>query len=169
MIIYHPAYDFNHCAFRFITLLSAIKEHKINWETMQILDFYYVFPHLLADIRLPRNPIATKQKLKKIIPETYESLPNPRQQMFELKALQNETARALVAKGLIDKNLYLKNIIKLHAERVPETLHEQIIKNEKRETEWFQLLVEVLAKYPINGKNGLKHRTQLLEFRYDTN
>lgn len=168
MIIYHPAYDINHCAFRFITLLSDIKEHTINWETMQILDFYYVFPHLLADIRLPRNSIATKQMLKKI-PEPYESLPNPRRLMYGLKALQNEAARALVAKGLIDKDSYLKNIISLYAERVPETLYEQIVKNEKRKTRWFQLLVEVLAKYPINGKDGLKHRTQLLEFRYDTN
>ena len=168
MIIYHPAYDLNHCVFRFITLLYSIKDHAINWEAMQILDFYYVFPNLLADIRLPRNSIATRQMLKKI-PVTYESLSNPRRLMFGLKALQNEAARALVAKGLIDKDSYLKNIIRLHAKRVPETLCEQIIKDEKRNTQWFQLLVEVLAKYPINGKDGLKHRTQLLEFRYDKN
>ena len=168
MIIYHPAGDINHCAFRFITLLSDIKEHEINWETMQILDFYYVFPHLLSDIRLPRNSIATKKMLKKI-PEPYESLQNPRRLMFNLKALHNEAARALVAKGIIDKDSYLRNIIRLYAERVPETLNNQIVKNEKRKTQWYQLLVEVLAKYPIKGKDGLKDRTQLLEFRYDTN
>jgi len=168
MIIYHPAYDLNHCAFRFITLLTDIKEHEINWETMQILDFYYVFPHLLADIHLPRNSIATKQMLK-TVPEPYESLPNPQRLMFGLKALHNEAARALVAKGLIDKDSYLKNIIRLYAKRVPETLNNQIVKNKKRKTRWYQLLVEVLAKYPINGKDGLKDRTQLMEFRYDTN
>jgi hypothetical protein len=168
MIIYHPAYDLNHCAFRFITLLFDIKEQEVNWETMQILDFYYVFPHLLAYIRLPRNSIATKQMLKKI-PEPYESLPNSRQLMFGLKALHNEAARALIAKGIIDKDSYLRNIIRLYAERVPETLNNQIVKNEKRKTQWYQLLVEVLAKYQINGKDGLKDRTQLLEFRYDTN
>jgi len=168
MIIYHPAYDLNHCAFRFITLLSDIKEHEINWESMQILDFYYVFPHLLADIRLPRNSIATIKRMEQI-PKPYEALPNPRRLMFDLKSLQNEAARSLIAKGLIDKNLYLKNIIRLYAERVPETLNNQIVNNEKRKTLWYQLLVGVLAQYPINGKDGLKDRTQLLEFRYDTN
>ena len=168
MIIYHPAYDLNHCAFRFITLLSDVKEHEIKWETMQILDFYYVFPHLLANIRLPRNAIATKQTLKNI-PEPYESLPNPRKLMFDLKALHNPAARALVSKGLIDKESYLRNIIRLYAERVPEALNTQIVNNEKRKTHWYQFLVKVLATWPINGKDGLKDRTQLLEFRYDTN
>jgi ABC-3C biological conflict system middle component len=168
MIIYHPAYDLNHCAFRFITLLSDIDEHQMEWETMQLLDFYYVFPHLLSDIRLPQNPVATKRTLKNI-PIPYESLPNPQRLMFGLKALHNEAARALVAKGIVDKDSFLKNIIRLYAEKVPETLIDQINKNEKRNTLWYKLLVKVLAKYPINGKNGLKDRTQLMEFRYDTN
>jgi hypothetical protein len=168
MIIYHPACDLNHCAFRFITLLSDIDEHQIEWETMQIIDFYYVFPHLLSDIRLPQNPIATKQTLKNIS-QPYESLPNSRRLMFGLEALQNEAARALVSKGIIYKDLYLRSIIRLHAERVPETLNDQIKKNEKRNSQWYQLIVKVLAKYPINGKNGLKDRSQLMEFRYDTN
>ena len=168
MIIYHPAYDFNHCVFRLINLLSDIKEKEINWETLQILDFFYVFPHLLVDIRLPRNSIATTQMLNRI-PEPYESLPNPRRLMFGLKALQNEAARALVSKGIIDKDSYLKNIIRLYTERVPETLNNQILKNGNRKTLWYRLLVQALAKCPLNGKNGLKDRTQLMEFRYDTN
>lgn len=168
MIIYHPAYDLNHCVFRFITLLSDIDEHQIEWETMQILDFYYVFPHLLSDIRLPRNPIATKRTLINI-PIPYETFPNPRRLMFSLKALHQEAARALVAKGILDKDLYFKSIVRLYSERVPEALNDQINKNEKRNTVWYQLIVKVLANYPVNGKDGLKDRTQLMEFRYDTN
>jgi hypothetical protein len=168
MIIYHPAYDLNHCAFRFITLLSDIDGNQTEWDTMQILDFYYVFPHLLADIRLPRNPIATK-KILKSIPNPYETLPNPRRLMFELRALHQEAARALVAKGILDKDLFLKNIIRLYSERVPEALNVQINNNEKRNTFWYQLIVKFMATYPINGKNGLKDRTQLMEYRYDTN
>jgi hypothetical protein len=168
MIIYHPAYDLNHCAFRFITLLSDIDGNQTKWETMQILDFYYVFPHLLYDIRLPRNPIATKKTLK-FIPNPYETLPNPRRLMFELRALHQEAARALVAKGILDKNLFLKNIIRLYSERIPEALRLQINNNENRNTIWYQLIVKCLAMHPINGKNGLKDRTQLMEYRYDTN
>jgi len=99
MIIYHPAYDLNHCAYRFITLLSDIDGNKTEWDTLQLLDFYYVFPHFLSEIRLPKNPIATKNKLKKIS-GPYETLPNPQRLMFELSALHKETARALVAKGI---------------------------------------------------------------------
>ncbi len=51
--------------------------------------------------------------------------------------------------------------------KVPEVLNAQIAKNEKRNSIWYQLLVKFLAKYPINGKNGLKDRCGLMEFRYD--
>ncbi len=166
MIIYHPAYDINHCIFRFACLLSDTDQNWLDWETLQILDFYYVFPHLLAEIRLPNNLVATKQSLRKI-PKPYECLPNPQRLMFGLKTLHNETARALVAKGMFDKGLYLKSIIKLDIKTISEPLAHQIEKNEKRNTQWYQLLVRVFATFPLNGKNGLKSRTQLMEFRYD--
>ncbi|MCK4821334.1 hypothetical protein KA005_36545 [bacterium] len=166
MIIYHPAHDINHCAFRFINLLSDVEQNQLDWQTLQILDFYYVFPHLLADIRLPRNQVATKRHLKSI-PTTYESLPNARRLMFGLKALHNETARALVAKGILNKEPFLRNIIKLDIYKIPATLSCQIEDNTKRNTQWYKLLVQVLAGYPLNGKDGLKNRTQLMEFRYD--
>ena len=168
MIIYHPAYDFNHCVFRFITLLYDIDGNQADWETMQILDFYYVFPHLLANIKLPRNSIATKKTLSSL-PLPYETLPNPRRLMFELRALHQESARALVAKGILDKDLFLRNIVRMYPERVPEALYVPINDNEKRNTSWYRLIVKFLATYPINGKNGLKDRAQLMEYRYDTN
>ncbi len=166
MIIYHPARDINHCAFRFINLLFDIEPNQLEWEKLQILDFYYVFPHLLGNIRLPRNSIATKKNLQNI-PHTYESLPNPRRLMFSLRALHNETARALVAKGIFEKELYLKNIITLDTLKIPFNLLRRIEKNPKRNTQWYKLLIESLAEYPLDGKNGLKNRTNLMEFRYD--
>lgn len=166
MIIYHPAYDINHCIFRFVCLLSDTEQNQLDWKTLQILDFYYVFPHLLAEIRMPYNPVVTKQALRSI-PKPYESLPNPKRLMFGLKALHNETARALVAKGMFDKGLYLKNIIKLDIDKIPESLACQIGKNEKRNTNWYKLLTHVFTTYPLKGKNGLKSRTQLMESRYD--
>ncbi len=117
MITYHPAYDLNHCVFRFISILSDIDGHEVKWETLQVLDFYFVFPHLLTDIRLPKNPIITKQKLNKI-PIPYESLPNPQRLMFALRGLQNDATRALVVKGIIDRDLYLKNRIRLYVDKV---------------------------------------------------
>ena len=166
MIIYHPASDINHCAFRFINILSDVENNQLDWQTLQILDFYYVFPHFLADIRLPRNPITTKSKLKNI-PAAYEALPNPRRLMFGLKALHNETARALVAKGLLEKEPFLKNTIKLDTSKIPPALNGRVEVNTKRNTTWYKLLVQVLAHHPLNGKDGLKDRTQLMEFRYD--
>jgi hypothetical protein len=56
----------------------------------------------------------------------------------------------------------------LHPDKVPEVLKDKIYENLKRDTQWYQLIVKVLAKHPVNGKNGLKDRTQLMEFRYDT-
>ena len=166
MIVYHPAYDINHCAFRFISLLSDVENYEMNWDSLKILDFYYVFPHLLEQVRLPKNLIANKNTLSRI-PLSYETLPNPQRLMFGLSALHNEAARALIARRLIDKDLFLKNIVKLDIYHLPASLAEVIISSQQRKTVWYSLLVNVLAQYPTEGNNGLKSRTNLMEYRYD--
>ena len=166
MIVYHPAYDINHCAFRFISILRDVEGNEINWQTLRILDFYFVFPHLLANVRLPQNIFAGKKALSNI-PIPYEALPNPKRLMFELTALHNEVARALIARRLVDKELFLKNVIKLNINHVPTTLVDVLAECPQRKTIWYNLLVNVLALYPVEGKDGLKHRTNLMEYRYD--
>ncbi|MBF0408966.1 MAG: hypothetical protein HQM10_16585 [Candidatus Riflebacteria bacterium] len=166
MITYHPARDVNHCAFRLISLLRDIEQNKTDWERLKLLDFYFLFPHFLVDITLPRNPILTKKELQKI-EKPYEAITNPRKMLFELRALHNAAIRGLVAKGIINKELFLKNIIKLEIGKLPEKLIGRIEENEKRATQWYRLIVNFLSKFPFNGKDGLKERSGLLEFRYD--
>ncbi len=167
MIIYHPANDINHCAFRLVTLLSDIPGNMTAFERLKILDFYYLFPHFLVDVKLPRNPIISKQALKKI-ERPYESLPSPRRLMFQLKSFHSSATRSLVAKGIIDKEHYLRSIIKLDTNRIPNTLLTKIREDQKRVTQWYKLLTEFFISYPLDGKDGLKGRTQLVEYRYDT-
>jgi len=47
MIIYHPAYDVNHCSYRILNILYAAKDNKVHCDMLKIVNFYYVYPHLL--------------------------------------------------------------------------------------------------------------------------
>lgn len=166
MIIYNPAYDINHCAFRLISLLLDVKDNQLEWDKLKILDFYYLFPHFMHDKQLPRNKVASKAVLKKMS-KPYETLPEPKRLFFSLKNIHNETVHALVGKQIFDKDSFTKNLIQLGKERVPDLLIRQIEQSQRRKTNWYRLITEVLSKQPLKGKTGLKARTNLMEFRYD--
>ena len=52
MLIYNPAYDIYHTMYR-ILLLSSRIVNSIEIDKLKILDFYYVYPTELLDIKKP--------------------------------------------------------------------------------------------------------------------
>lgn len=167
MIVYHPAYDINHCAFRFILILNDVENKQLVFEALEIIDFFFVFPHLISEIKIPRNKILNKNTLSEL-PKPYENLNSTKRLMFNLKNLHKEVIYSLIAKGIIDKDLYLNRLISLDFDKVPEIIKEEIYNCEERKTLWYKFLIDILSKYPVDGIDGLKHRTNLMEYRYDT-
>lgn len=160
MLAYHPVIDANHCAFRIVTLLTDIKHDPVLWDHLKLLDFYLVFPHLLSAVRLPHG----MKKQVRWGTNPYEEVINPQRLMFELGSIQEQTARSLVAKGILDRDAFVAGKASLLRPEVLASVHSD---TDFRSTDWYRLITDQLATMRLDGRDGLKARTGLMEFRYD--
>ncbi len=168
MLMYHPVQDANHCVFRILLLLEKSIHEEIDIELYRLLDFYILFPHLLKKISpLPAELRAYKRLLREV-PEPFESMLNTKRIIHELGSLQTVALHNLLAKKLIDIDSFKANRLKRTDEQLPEELMSLIDSSDKAQKEWFRMVVNELPIVDFEGKNGLKKRTGLMEFRYDT-
>lgn len=166
--MYHPAQDANHCVFRTLLLLEHTVHEVIDLELYRLLDFYILFPHLLKNIKpLPAELRAYKRVLV-TIPDPFESMRNTKRIMHELESLQAVALHNLLAKQLIDINSFKSNQLRRTNEPLPPELAAAIESSVLAQKEWFRMVVNELPMLNFGGKNGLKKRAGLMEFRYDT-
>jgi len=166
MLTYHPIHDPSHCIFRMLCLLEDIKKSEILWDQIKILDFYVLFPHLIWQISFPQELRDYKNELKKIKPP-YENLTSPSRLMFELNVIQEQSVKAMIAKGLIENDTFASGKIRLRKELVPTGIKNSIQKASFRNENWYEFLTRFLTTLQVKGKNGLKDRTGLMEYKYD--
>ncbi len=168
MLMYHPVQDANHCVFRTLLLLENTVHEFIDIELYRLLDFYIVFPHMLKHIKpLPAELNAYRRVLSKI-PDPFESMQNTKRILYELESLQTVALHNLLAKQLIDIDSYKVKQLKRSIEPIPQDLSDVLHSSEVSQNEWFRMIVNELPLINFGGKNGLKKRTGLMEFRYDT-
>lgn len=167
MLIYHPMKDPFNCVYRVLCLLQDLKVQNVPYDLIKILDFYVVFPHLLKDIKLPKELIKYRPVLKEVKPP-YENLPDAKQLMFDISIIQDQAINSMVAKGIFIKNDFISGNLNLRNTYIKrKEIVELIAKSKFRETSWYKILVNDLSKIPLLGSNGLKNRTGLMEYRYD--
>ena len=167
MLIYHPVYDVNHCLYRFLLILENSTHEDFDWDAIKLLDFYLLFPHMLKAIKPMPASLRAFSKVIKQIPDAYEALPNAKRVLFDLGNLQNTAMMNLMAKELVDTELFHRKVIKRSEKELPEKLKGGVKENPVVSEEWFRLIVNELPLAPFGGQSGLKKRSGLLEFRYD--
>lgn len=166
MLIYHPHHDIYHCIHRIISILSIIENNHLEFSKLRIIDFYFVFPHLVSEIAFPRmKGIAGLKNKSKELNKPYEILPEKRRLFSELGDFQIQAIHILKAKKIIfednigcvhiDEEFYNNNI-------------QTLISNSKYTSDkYFIDLVTILSGIQMLGVKGLKKRTGLMEYRYD--
>ncbi len=166
MLIYNPAYDIYHTMFRILQLSSNINK-SIEIDKLKILDFYYVFPTELLRIK---KPVGFKKYDKFLVTEInkYDKITNPRRIFYKMNSIQYQAIKILVASGYLDSQNFEKGIIKFSTKEFPLNFKENIEKSNKENNKLITLLIETLADINLSGHLGLKERTGLIEFRYDT-
>lgn len=166
MLIYHQRNDVFHCVFRFLSILKLSENKKIELDRLKIIDFYFVFPYLLANATLPR--VAGSSRVKKnaqTLNVPYENLPSCKILFSEMGDFQSQALDILQAKQLL--NIDESNNVELGA-----SFHSFEIINFLNESTYVSSgfckdLVQVLLKCNLYGANGLKSKTGLMEYRYD--
>jgi len=167
MLIYHPVYDVNHCLYRMLLILENSTQDEFDWDTLKLLDFYTLFPQLLKSIKPMPVSLCAFSKVIKQIPDAYEALPNAKRVLFDLGNLQNTAMMNLLAKEFVDVELYHKKVIKRSAKELPSMLEEELKGDSVISEEWFRFVVNELPLTSFMGKDGLKKRSGMMEFKYD--
>lgn len=167
MLTYHPIHDPSHCIFRMLCLFEDLGEEKNHIELIRILDFFVLFPYTVASMSLPRE-LSDAKKIFKEIEQPYENLPTPSRLMFELSAIQDQALKSLMAKGIVDNAELSAGFFSVRKTIVPVEITKLITESTFRKAEWYKTLLGRIAKLPLKGKGGLKDRSGLMEYRYDT-
>src|SRR5439155_178741 len=101
MLIYHPAFDSYHCAYRALLILRATGRKAVEIERARIWDFYFVFPAETKKISFPKELALLKRGVSQ---NSYEQLLDTHLIFARMKPFQIAAYRNLAAFGLIEQN-----------------------------------------------------------------
>ncbi|MGY3296378.1 hypothetical protein ACVWY1_000798 [Pseudomonas sp. TE6288] len=167
MLMYHPAFDANHCLYRIVSILHATADQQISWPLLRMLDFYYLFPSQLKNITPWPSEIRKLKTKVATIPEQFEDLSNPARTFFELESFQKTATLELIAKGVISKSSFDKGIMELEPDSLPSAYTALLDNDDFLKSDAFEVITKGLPKTKFNGSNGLKFRSGLMEYIYD--
>lgn len=167
MLTYHPAFDLYHCTFRILQILNYTKNESIELERLQIWDFFYLFPtEINKHFKFPKE-IAKLRKIFKFNPNHYEEMVDSKRVFVRMKPYQKLALRNLSSYGIIEKESYEKEMIKLNLSKIPTELKSELDNLSERQKNVIKLITSPFNDLPLYGDAGFKMRTGLITFRYD--
>ena len=164
MLIYHPAYDAYHCIFRMLAIVNVIPNLEVD--KARLLDFYLLFPSAMSKIRLPQA-LSHARIIARAAANIYRDPINPSATFRELHHIQEAALKCIAASGIINIKSYELGIIVRTELAIPEDLSNKLDVFVASQTESTQFVLKELSTIPLKGINGLKDRTELMEYRYD--
>ncbi len=163
-MIYHPKNDIYHCCFRLLSILKNSSQ-PISIEKIRIIDFYLVYPNFVKEIALPRKSGNGKLKNQYAkMPPPFELMPNKKILFSELKDFQYSSISLLRAKSLIKLNEGMISKAPEYLSLPAIFFEENNILNDEIQVK----LIQCLSSIDMLGDKGLKQRTGLMEYRYDS-
>lgn len=164
MLIYHPAYDAYHCVFRVLYTTNSLTELEVA--KLRIIDFYLAFPGEVMNIKLPREHTFIRKYAQKV-QNIYHGPVNAKQTFRDMGHIQHAVIRSLGASNHLDQSALNEGIVLRTKKRLSEDLLSAFENSGIKDNQINKFILEKLVDIPLNGINGLKDRTGLMEYRYD--
>ena len=167
-LTFEPAYDAYHSMFRVSRLLPIVNRARLEFDKLRIMDFYVCFPVLIDQARLRRED-RRFNRLSRLRAPAYSGKPDGRLAFNRMQPTQTAAIQTLALSGFVDSKALELGWVEATGKAVPPKLAARIEEINHEENLLIEFM-EVLAKdYPLTGENGLKHRSALMEYRYDVN
>jgi hypothetical protein len=164
VLIYHPAYDAYHCIFRLLTLMEVAKDVEVA--KARILDFFLTFPAEVRNIRLA-PALAGKKKQAKSQINIYRGPISINQVFRDMEQIQMAAIQALAASNIINPEKLALGFIERTTTAIPPDMLHLVVEKNQTDNPVIQFILKELSAFPLLGVDGLKHRTGLMEYRYD--
>lgn len=163
MVIYHPAYDVHHCTYRLLHVLCSTDSEYVPRDALRLIDFYYVYPHLLKYVQLPKQ-FSRFSKVISNVSDPFEITPNPKALFFDLSRIHESALGALVQRSIVSASSVS---VSLNLDPLPDSLLQAFGRNHFSESDFFKCLISVFPTLKLEGRGGFKDRCGLMEYRYD--
>lgn len=166
-IAYHPAFDAGHATFRFSRLKLGLGLTVIEFDKLRILDFYLLFPHRAAAVRLAQSDLAARSLAKQTERNAgYSTMPSDPVLFGRMEPAQIAAVQTMATSGALDEEALVEGIVKFEPFEAPEDLELRVVAANAENPQALEI-VKTLSAYPLLGSGGLKDRSGLLEYRYD--
>ncbi|WP_170432973.1 ABC-three component system middle component 5 [Ruegeria arenilitoris] len=168
---YQPAFDPYNAMFRLLQLRErSWLTQAVPYDALRIADFFLLFPFFLQDKDIRYKPehrsirsVGKKYKAEK----PYSRLPDKRTLFRRVEPFQVAAIGSLVNGGFVEADSWEQRIVEATPKEIPNTLLTQLHAENSANSELIDAILKLLMDYPLTGKDGLKDRTGLLEYRYD--
>lgn len=164
MLIYHPAFDAYHCAFRMLAITG--ENRVLEYSRLRILDFFLCFPAEVASVQLPQEFVEYK-KLARDAFNQYRGPVSAAKTFRELEPIQAAAARLLALTGIFSIVELENGKIVRTGQVLPESVQFGLSDESSFPTPLERFVLTKMASIPLGGFGGLKQRTGLMEYRYD--
>jgi hypothetical protein len=168
MLIYDPALDPYHTVVRILTLAKSASniENELTIDAARIADYFLVYPAKMLAFRMPleHRHIRTAAKM---LENPYRHAAGMKTSFERMRSIFFAALSGVAAAGLIDIESLKRGVISLSATPIPVDLDAAIQRFEARQNSVGKFVLGYLITMNPNGQNGLKHRSSLIEHRYD--
>ena len=170
---YSASYDPYNTVFRMLCILNGAPKKSMLKETMRIADFFVCFPMRLSELRPPNSVVGMRKRknaaLREEVRPNFELLPSSDVLFERMEVFQEAAISALQSKGYV-------NIISTGASKLvcmqPEALSDRLTSEVNDFVSRHKNLMELVSmdfpRIELHGSDGLKARTGLGEWQYDT-
>jgi len=168
MLIYDPALDPYHTAVRIlvISISATARGAELTVDAARIADYFLAYPYKMASFKFP----AEFKSLRAAVKETqnpYRHANGDRAVFERMRPIFFAALTGLVASNHIQDTALQKGIIELTNHPMSNELASATQRFQARQTTIGKFLLSDFLAIPATGENGLKHRSNLIEHRYD--
>lgn len=170
MITYNPAFDLYHSIYRMAHILRKMdSDSPMEIDRLRIWDFYLLYPVQLNHVSLKTDEkeIREARKLLKL-KETQFDYKGDVRKLFEwIRPFQTSALGCLVSCGILSKEDFEAGYVRVVGRETLDKFVEATGSLSVHETNVLSFLSFLFGDMPLTGVYGMKHRSKLLESKYD--
>ncbi|MCL4677210.1 MAG: hypothetical protein KJ017_01295 [Alphaproteobacteria bacterium] len=168
-LTYNEAFDPYHATFRFLRLWKGCGlVGKTHFDMLRILDFYLLFPFRIQNMSLFSEDRGWRKISKRYDDrKPYGELPDDVSIFSRMEPFQRAAVTSLVNAGFLSADAWHCNQIEFVGGNLTSELEMRCSELNVSMRDVINVLCSIKERYPLLGRNGLKDRTGLLEYRYD--